>query len=183
MASAELLKGVEGEIRDVRRDAHGVDSKVQAIGDQLDQVNRPLSLQLCSTFLGSNLFTGNHLRDQVLRWLSPPVPSTSHSIPRNVHHNGTAQWFFHGNMYGQWKSSGDFLWVRGKRAFLFVFSMQRPPTIRYIYSRFREKCPLVCPSLTHSALPELILSIQFLNYTRYHVPARCWDGLDGLFLF
>jgi hypothetical protein len=141
------------------------------------------SLQLCSTFLGSDPFTGDHLRDRSLRWLSPSDPSTNHNITRNVHHNGTAQWFFQNSIYNQWKSSGSFLWVRGKRALLLVFSMQRPPTISYFYSWFREKCALVCPSSTHSVLAELTSSIQFLNHRRYRSPARFWAGLDGLLLF
>jgi hypothetical protein len=80
-----------------------------------------LSLQLCSTFLGSDLFAGDH---RFLRWLSPSDPSTNHNITRNTHHNGTAQWFFQDSIYNEWKSSGSFLWVRGKRALLLVFSMK-----------------------------------------------------------
>jgi len=147
--------------RYIRRDKHDV---------QLDQVDRSLSLQLCSTFLGSDLFTGTHLRDRFLRWLSPSDPSTNYNIARNAHHNGTAQWFLQG-IYNQWKSSGSFLWVRGKRASFLVFSMLRPLTIPYFYSGFREKCALVCPSSTQPALAELTTSIQFLYYTRYHGPA------------
>jgi DNA anti-recombination protein RmuC len=69
MASAELLKvthdvddrvkSVEGKVQDVRSDVHNVDDRVQAIGsnissrvqavdDKLDQVNRSLFLQPCS---------------------------------------------------------------------------------------------------------------------------------------
>ena len=68
---------------------------------------------------------------------------------RNAYHNGTAQWFLQGSLsiYNQWKISGSFLWVRGQRALLLVFNMHRPPTIPHFHSWFREKCPLVCPSL------------------------------------
>ena len=179
----EGVKGVDDRVIAVDDRVIAVDDKVMAIGDRLHQVNRSLSLQLCSTFLGLDLFTGNDLRDQFLRWLSPSDPSINHNTTRDVHHNGTAQWFLQGNIYNQWKSSDSFLWVRGKRALLLVFSMQQPPTIPYFYSWFREKCALVRPSSTHSALAELTSSIQFLNHTRYHSPARCWAGLDGLFLF
>jgi hypothetical protein len=144
---------------------------------------RSLSLQLCSTFLASDLFTGSDLRERFLRWLSPSDPSTNHNITRKAHHDGTGQWFLQSSMYNEWKSSGSFLWVHGKRALLLAFSIQRPPTIPYFYSWFREKCALVRPLSTHSAFAKLTSSIQFLNHTRYHSPERCWAGLDGLFLF
>jgi hypothetical protein len=121
MAAAELLKIT-----------HSIDSNMN-IDDKLDKdnLNRSLSLQLSSTFFGLVLFTGNHLRDQVLRWLSPSDPSSNHNITCSVHHDGTAQWFLQGSMYNQWKSSGSFLWVRGKRALLLVLSRQKTPTIPY----------------------------------------------------
>ncbi|KAF8501075.1 hypothetical protein F5888DRAFT_1609323, partial [Russula emetica] len=58
--------------------------------------------------------TGNQLRDSLLRWLSPPNPSTNHNISRKAHHSGTNQWFFQGSIFNQWKSTGSFLWVHGK---------------------------------------------------------------------
>jgi hypothetical protein len=53
-----------------------------------------------------------------LRWLSPPDPSTNHNIACKAHHDGTAQWFFQGNIYSQWKSTDSLLWIHGKRALL-----------------------------------------------------------------
>jgi hypothetical protein len=123
MGIDDRMKGVEGKIQDVRGDVHEVGNKAQDVDDQL-VVNRSLSLQLCSTFLSSDLFTGNHLRDRFLRWLSPSDPSINHNIACGAHHSGTTRWFFQSSIYNQWKSSGSFLWVRGKRALLLVFSMQ-----------------------------------------------------------
>ena len=60
---------------------------------------------------GSGSFTGNQLRDSLLRWLSPSNPSTNHNIARKAHHDGTTQWFFQGRIFDRWKSSGSFLWV------------------------------------------------------------------------
>jgi hypothetical protein len=119
----DMMKSVEGEIRDAFSDVHDAGNMAQDIDDQLDQVDRSLSLQLCSTSLSSDFFTGNHLRDRFLRWLSPSDPSTNHNITCSFHHNGTAQWFLRGSVYNQWKSSGSFLWVRGKRTLLLVKSM------------------------------------------------------------
>ena len=179
---ADLERGRVAGVKLEMEDVH-VGNKFQIIDDQLDHIKRPLSLQFCSTFLGSDLFTGNHLRDRFLRWLSPSDPSANHKITRNAYHNGTAQWFLQGSIYNRWKSSGSFLWVCGQRALLLVFSMQRPSIIPYFHSWFGEKCALVCSSSTHSVLAELTPSIQFLNHTRYHSPERCWTGLDGLLLF
>ena len=88
LVTDDRVTGVKSELED-----NHVGNKVQIIDDQLDYVNRSLSFQLCSTFLGSNLFTGNHLRDRFSRWLLPSDPSINHNITRNAHHNGTAQWF------------------------------------------------------------------------------------------
>ncbi len=130
---------------------------------------------------GSDSFTGNQLRDSLLRWLSPPNPSTNHNIACKAHHNGTTQWFFQGSIFNHWKSTGSFLWVHGKRALLLIFAMRRPLIIPCYYSRLREKCCLVRPSSTFYPLRMTIL-FQFLNHTRYHGLARCREGLDGLFL-
>jgi hypothetical protein len=94
------VQDVRGDVQDVHREVQDVDHRVQGVDDKLEQVNR------------------NQLRDSLLRWLSPPNPSTNHNISCKAHHNGTAQWFFKGSTFNQWKSTGSFLWVHGKRALL-----------------------------------------------------------------
>src|SRR6266849_1839235 len=66
---------------------------------------------------GSITLTGNQLRQDLRRWLSPPNPSTNHNIACNAHHKGTATWFFEGRTYKEWKSTGSeaLLWIHGKR--------------------------------------------------------------------
>jgi hypothetical protein len=71
---------------------------------------------------GANFFTGNQLRDYILRWLSPSDQSTNHIIACKARHNGTAQWFFDGSIFNEWKSTGSFLWIHGKRASLLAFT-------------------------------------------------------------
>ena len=68
----------------------------------------------------SYLFTGNLLRDNLLRWLSPSDPSTNHNIATKTHHDGTSQWFFRGRIFNEWKSAGSFLWVHGKRVSVLI---------------------------------------------------------------
>jgi hypothetical protein len=179
----DRMKGVEREIRDARSDVLDAGNKAQTINKQLGRASRSLSLQPPLHIPRLEPLIEEQVRDQVFLWLSPSDPSHNYKIARDARRNGTAQWFIQGSIYDQWKSSGSFLWLRGKRELFLVFSMRRPPTIPDFYSRFREKCALVCPSSTHVALTELTSSIQFLDHTRYHSPAQCWAGLDGLFLF
>jgi hypothetical protein len=150
MASAELLKiahSVEGKVtrvderaknidervQDVSSDVQVVDKKIQGVGekvqgvdDKLEQVNRSSFSNLFVHHSGSSdVFTGTQLRDNLLRWLSPPDPSINHNVARKVHHDGTSQWFFQGSIFKEWKFTGSFLWIHGKRAFLLPFIIQQ----------------------------------------------------------
>ena len=66
---------------------------------------------------GSITVTGNQLQQDLRRWLSPPDPSTNHNIACNAHHDGTANWFFEGSFYKEWRSTGSssLIWIHGKR--------------------------------------------------------------------
>jgi len=107
MASAELLKI-----------AHSVDAKVIGVDDKLVQVNRSSSLTFPLHSEHPDTFTGNQLRDSLRQWLSPPDPSINHNIACKARHQGTARWFFGGSIFNQWKSTGSFFWLHGKRASL-----------------------------------------------------------------
>jgi hypothetical protein len=107
---------VQDKVQDVDDRVQDIDSNVRAVDDKLDQANRSLSFKPDPHSAGSHNFAGNQLRDSLLRWLSPPNPSTNHNIARKAHHNGTTQWFFQGSIFNWWKSTGSFLWVHGKRA-------------------------------------------------------------------
>ena len=157
---------VRGDVHDVRNDVrsgvHDIRTDVQGVDDKLDQVNSSLSFQL---LLYSNLlylFPGNQLRDSLSRWLLPSDPSTNHNNACKAHHNGTAQWFFEGSVFNQWKSTGSFLWVHGKRASLLAFvsfTTRRLLIISEFCSGIWEKYTLVCPSSTFRALVRLKSSI------------------------
>jgi hypothetical protein len=64
---------------------------------------------------------GKQLRDDLHKWLSPPDPSKNHNIACGTHHKKTANWFFQGKIYQEWKSTGSLLWVHGKRLFYPAF--------------------------------------------------------------
>jgi len=117
------VQGVRDDLQDVRDNVRGIGDNVRGVDDKLDQANRSFSLLNpdCHS-AGSDGFTGNQLRDDLLRWLSPPDPSTNHNIACKAHHNGTTQWLFQGSIFNRWKSTGSFLWVHGKRVFYSLLS-------------------------------------------------------------
>ena len=57
-------------------------------------------------------------------WLSPPDPSTNQSSASKAQHQGTATWFFEGDMSMEWKSqtTASLLWIHGKRTASFTVS-------------------------------------------------------------
>ncbi|KAN0118744.1 hypothetical protein V8E52_004855 [Russula decolorans] len=131
MASAELLKmthsvdgkvmGVRDDVQDVRDNVQGVGSKVQNLrGDVQDVDNRvqdigkDISIRVQGVDDKLDQASRNQLKDNLLRWLSPPDPSTNHNIASKAHHNGTAEWFFRTSKLSRWKSTGSFLWIHGK---------------------------------------------------------------------
>jgi uncharacterized protein YoxC len=143
MAFAEHLRiahSVEGKVEDVNDKVQDVDNKVKElddgvkdVGDKVQGIDRKLDDTNHSSSLvahallpseRSSLFTGNLLRDSLLRWLSPSDPSINHNIASKAHHDGTAQWFFQGRIFKQWKSTGSFLWVHGKRVFLLTSTLR-----------------------------------------------------------
>ena len=135
---------VRSDVQDIRGKVQDVDGRVQGIDDKLDQANRSLSFHtLVISSRAQTGITGNQLRDNLLRWLSPPDPSTNHNIACKAHHNGTTEWFFRGSIFNQWKSTGSFLWIHGKRALPLAFTTCRPLILPSLYSGVRKKCPLV----------------------------------------
>jgi hypothetical protein len=68
-----------------------------------------------------HLLTGNQLRESLRRWVNPSDPSTNHNIACDIHHVGTATWFFQGSIFAEWKSDGFLLWIYGKRMLFPLF--------------------------------------------------------------
>ena len=65
----------------------------------------------------THVLVGNQVRENLRTWVTPPDPSTNHTIACGIQHDGSAQWFFRGGMFSEWKSTGSLLWVYGKRMF------------------------------------------------------------------
>jgi hypothetical protein len=64
-----------------------------------------------------NILVGNQVRESLRSWATPPDPSTNHTIACGIQHDGSAQWFFRGRIFSEWKSTGSLLWIYGKRMF------------------------------------------------------------------
>ncbi|KAH9031128.1 hypothetical protein EDB85DRAFT_1383471 [Lactarius pseudohatsudake] len=110
MAAAEIL-----------RLTHIVDDKVTTVvndGKEMKQVVQQLASSVDD-------MKWNQSRKSLREWVFPPDPSTNHTIACDLHHGGTAQWFFRGSMFGEWKSTGSLLWIYGKRMFS-QFYTKRP---------------------------------------------------------
>ena len=97
----------------------------------IDQVKR-LSSSLISADHGAlRILSEKQLRESVHRWLSPPDPSTNHNIACDTHHKKTASWFFQGSIFQEWKSTGELLWVHGKRLSRPLFNLAPSNSILY----------------------------------------------------
>ena len=91
-----------------------------------------------------NALVGNQVRESLRTWVIPPDPSTNHTIACGIQHDGSAQWFFRGGMFSEWKSTSSLLWIYGKR----MFSSPSPGSgsvlmTTHVLSGLREEHPLV----------------------------------------
>ncbi|KAI0277802.1 hypothetical protein BGY98DRAFT_934155 [Russula aff. rugulosa BPL654] len=116
MATAQVLKvthNVNDRVRGVEDKVIDVDNRVAGVDDRVARVDDKVAVVID----GSSIFTGNQLRQDFLRWLSPPDPSINHNIACGAHHKRTAEWFCQGSIFTEWKSNGSLLWLHGKRTF------------------------------------------------------------------
>jgi hypothetical protein len=82
--------------------------------DEVKRLSSPPNL-ISVDYGASPVHSGNQLRESIHKWLSPPDPSTNHNIACGTHQKKTATWFFEGSIFREWKSTGSFLWIHGKR--------------------------------------------------------------------
>ena len=68
----------------------------------------------------THVLVDNQVRESLRTWVTPPDPSTNHTIACGIQHDGSAQWFFRSGMFSEWKSIGSLLWIYGKRMFFLV---------------------------------------------------------------
>jgi hypothetical protein len=114
----DRVAGVDERVAGVDERVAGVDERVAGVAGGVDRIERSwFPNRIHAGHTGSIILTGDQLQQNLCRWLSPQDPSTNHNIACNAHHKGTANWFFEGRTYKEWKSisSESLLWVHGKR--------------------------------------------------------------------
>jgi hypothetical protein len=114
----ERVAGVDERVAGVDERVVGVDERVAGVADGVNRIERSwFPNRIHAGHAGSTILTGDQLQQNLRRWLSPQDPSTNHNIACNAHHKGTANWFFEGRTYKEWKSTSpeSLLWVHGKR--------------------------------------------------------------------
>jgi hypothetical protein len=68
-----------------------------------------------SSDVWTQVFTGNQLRQDLEKWLSPPDPFINFNTADHARHKGTAEWFTQSSLFKSWKETSSFLWIHGKR--------------------------------------------------------------------
>ena len=96
--------------------------------ERLDKLTQEARMVAAQTLMLAHMMTRFDVQvaDLLLnghKWLSPPDPSTNHNIACGTHHKKTATWFFQGNIFREWKSTGSLLWIHGKRLLSFSFEL------------------------------------------------------------
>ena len=114
---------------------------VQKIACSVDDI-KCLSYTLSLPPLITLVFAGRQVRESLRRWVTSPDPSTNHTIACGIQHDGSAQWFFRGSIFSEWKSTSSLLWIHGKRMFVLVHARPIADHL-HILSRLREEHPLV----------------------------------------
>ena len=71
---------------------------------------------------GSQMILGERLLKDLRKWLTPPDPSTNHTIACDAQHERTAAWVFNEDVFKEWESSGSLLWIHGKGMTLYAGS-------------------------------------------------------------
>ena len=119
-----------------------VDERVKEIAGNVDEMRRLSSNLTSANYIFLPVLSGNQLRESTHKWLSPPDPSTNHNIACGTQHKKTATWFFQGEIYQEWKATGSFLWIHGKRLFLPLSTLTLSKAI-LSFSWLGQKCYLV----------------------------------------
>ncbi|KAI9453276.1 hypothetical protein BJY52DRAFT_1225714 [Lactarius psammicola] len=96
---------------------HAVDNKLMGVGNKLKDVDDKMDIVMKDEKDAKVVLDDvkwNQLGESLRRWVIPSDPSINHNIACDIHHGGTAEWFFQGGIFGRWKSTGSLLWIYGK---------------------------------------------------------------------
>ncbi|KAI0297921.1 hypothetical protein BC826DRAFT_135232 [Russula brevipes] len=211
MAAAELRKAVhvvdgrvlqvDEHVQGVRRDMEGVSTKVQDVQDTVQGVGvgvtsighkvEDVSCSVQGVDDKVEQINRNQLKNSLQKWLSPSYPysypSTNQNEARNKHHEGSAEWFFRGSIYNQWKSADSFLWIHGKpgsgKSILCSGIIEDIQTlcdsgkafIGYFYFDFRD----TDKQRRHNLLSSLLIQLSAQSDHCYNILARLHSKHNG----
>ncbi|KAH9024189.1 hypothetical protein EDB85DRAFT_2150624 [Lactarius pseudohatsudake] len=179
MAAAQILRlthRVEYTIKDV-------DNKVDAVLSD----GKDAKVVLQQTSDGIDDVKWNQLRESLRRWVTPPDPSTNHNIARDIYHGGTAEWFFQGSIFAEWKSAGSLLWIYGKpgsgKSILCSTVIQDILTLReagsasmaYFYFDFRD----LDKQHRRNLLPSLLIQLSAQSRSCCDILSRLHSAYDN----
>ncbi|KAH9016970.1 hypothetical protein EDB84DRAFT_708109 [Lactarius hengduanensis] len=179
MAAAHILRlthSVEYTIKDV-------DNKVDAVLSD----GKDAKAVLQQTSDGIDDVKWNQLRESLRRWVTPPDPSTNHNIARDIYHGGTAEWFFQGSIFAEWKSAGSLLWIYGKpgsgKSILCSTVIQDILTLReagsasmaYFYFDFRD----LDKQHRRNLLPSLLIQLSAQSRSCCDILSRLHTAYDN----
>ncbi|KAH9024225.1 hypothetical protein EDB85DRAFT_1894446 [Lactarius pseudohatsudake] len=127
MASAQILRlahSVDGKVKVVDDKVTGVGNQMKDVDDKMKDMDNKMDIVLNDAMDAKAVLQQtssrvddvkwNQLRESLRRWVTPPDPSTNHNIACDIHHGGTAEWFYQGSTFAEWKSTGSLLWIYGK---------------------------------------------------------------------
>ena len=92
-------------------------TRLPTIGEQHGRREMFVITPVVSVCIDPNVLVGEQVRESLRTWVTLPDPSMNHTIACGIQHDGSAQWFFRGGIFSEWKSTGSLLWIYGKRMF------------------------------------------------------------------
>ena len=131
-----------------------------------------------------NLPAGNQVEQDIIKWFSPPDPSTNHNTACEIYNNVPPTWFFRAQIFKDWMSNGSLLWVHGKRAFLIIFCASTPKChVSLLTQRARGRAyfGMLFPNRYHRS-PNTHCGHKFCCHTIHYEITRRWKRYAGLFL-
>ena len=191
MATAQVYKvthTVDGRVRGVADNVLAVDNRVACVDDRVASIDgrvRAIDDKVATVIDSAHFIfrqsfkeVFNPMRpamqkaptdvDQVNHrgWLSPPDPSTNHSIACRAHHKRFATWFFQGNTYREWKSTPSLIWIHGKRAPLSQFLPHTPDIILYLAGAGKSTLWFVAHLLYLSKITDVVYNLSVLRSSK-----------------
>ncbi|KAI0320597.1 ankyrin repeat-containing domain protein [Amylostereum chailletii] len=132
----------------------------------LEHINTMMAEHALNTTAQLNAIKRHQVEKDIIRWLSPPDPSTNHNLMNESHHPGTGDWLLRGDVFKGWKSdSASLLWIHGKpgsgKSVLCSTIIQElklqalPFSLVYFYFDFRDDAKHNCRGLLSSLVIQL----------------------------